>query len=94
MSADLPNVVSFIHNARIQGKNVLVHCHAGIQRSSTIVAAYLIKHIIVCIQPSCIQPKCKYNAAIAYIIQHRPQAFHNGKRINFQAALRKYASDN
>lgn len=34
----------FINNAIINGKNVLVHCHAGISRSSSIIIAYLMKH--------------------------------------------------
>lgn len=92
MSAELPEIVKFIHKQRSEGKNVLVHCHAGIQRSSTIVAAYLMKYVIICIQPNCVSPKCKYNAAVSHIIKHRPQAFYGGERLNFHAALKKFAN--
>lgn len=39
----LPPVVNWIERAVAQDKRVLVHCHAGRQRSATIVAAYLLK---------------------------------------------------
>ena len=34
----------FIQDARQQEKSVLVHCHAGVSRSATIILAYLITH--------------------------------------------------
>jgi len=38
------HVLERIHNSRIKGQNVLVHCHAGMQRSCAVVAMYLIKY--------------------------------------------------
>ena len=41
----LVGALKFIKNAHAQGKNVFVHCAAGISRSSSIVTAYLMaKH--------------------------------------------------
>jgi len=42
LSPHFYDCIKFIHKARINGNGVLVHCIAGISRSSTIVAAYLI----------------------------------------------------
>lgn len=42
-----PQVIEKIHNALQKGEPVLVHCHAGMQRSCTIVAMYLMKYIII-----------------------------------------------
>ncbi|KDQ08484.1 hypothetical protein BOTBODRAFT_191750 [Botryobasidium botryosum FD-172 SS1] len=39
----LPRAVSFIENALGKSEGVLVHCHAGMSRSASIAAAYLIK---------------------------------------------------
>jgi protein-tyrosine phosphatase len=38
------HVLEKIHNSRTKGQNVLVHCHAGMQRSCAVVAMYLIKY--------------------------------------------------
>ena len=38
-------VVAFVHSARVANRAVYIHCHAGISRSSTCCAAYLMAHL-------------------------------------------------
>ncbi|KAK3697456.1 hypothetical protein RRG08_031219 [Elysia crispata] len=41
LSIFFPQVINFIHRARLDGGGVLVHCLAGVSRSVTITAAYI-----------------------------------------------------
>jgi len=43
MTANLPIMVRYIDDQMKAGKNVLVHCFAGQQRSATVIAAYLVE---------------------------------------------------
>jgi len=56
---------------------VLVHCHAGMQRSAAVVAMYLIA-----------QKDMKYEEAKAYIQQRRSIAFR--QKANFEKAIRGF----
>jgi len=58
-------VLEAIHDAL--PKKVLVHCAAGMQRSCTIVAFYMMKYY-----------KFSLNDAMAFIRQQRPVAFYGG----------------
>ena len=70
--------VMFIRKNRdLEGKTVLVHCHQGIQRSCTIVAAYLM-----------VTNKMSLVNAINLIISRRPIAFWGGKGVNFLDSLK------
>jgi hypothetical protein len=44
ISAHFKSVINFIHKARSEGKNVYVHCQAGISRSATLLTAYIMSH--------------------------------------------------
>jgi len=37
----LPMCILYIHQARLEGKTVYVHCNAGISRSSTVILSYM-----------------------------------------------------
>ncbi len=44
LSAYFTDVTDWIESHRLAGRRVLVHCHAGISRSSTVVLAYLMRY--------------------------------------------------
>lgn len=69
----LPECTNFIHQYIMKGQAVLVHCQAGVSRSSTVVCAYLIRHV-----------GFSYEEAWNYLKQCRPCAFPN---IGFQRQL-------
>jgi protein-tyrosine phosphatase len=72
--------VEFIYkNLNIDGKNVFVHCHAGVSRSPTIVVAYLMKYYSMTLDD-----------AIRFVQKRRPKVFYNGKQYNFKNALSIY----
>lgn len=77
----LPYAVKFIYDKKREGKNILVHCHAGMQRSATIVVAYL----------SAVH-KLKILDAVMFVINKRPQAFHYGKHMNFAKSLEYFTN--
>lgn len=83
MTKCLPYCVEFINkNRNIDGKNVLVHCHEGAQRSAVSVLAYLLKY-----HPD-ISPTIKKGAN--FIHSKRPIAWHNNNAINFDQSIYKY----
>lgn len=84
MSKYLPHAVSFVHkNLHLDNKPVLVHCHAGVQRSASIVAAYLM-----------LMKNVNLETSIKYIIHKRPVAFFNGRSVNFLPSLTRFAKAN
>lgn len=62
------------------GKNVLVHCHAGKQRSAIVVAAYLFH----------IHGHGERDDPFDVILSKRPQAFTYGLRINFMNSFKRF----
>lgn len=79
----LPSAVEFIHkHVNIAKKPILIHCHAGRQRSCISVAAYLVlKHNMT------------PHEACKYILDRRVESFHFGKSLNFSSSLNKFYKD-
>lgn len=89
----LPETIKFIHAHHNAGQKILIHCHAGAQRSAIIMAAYVVTYgkwnINSTNNPHTIK-KIKKRLAIKHIIQRRPQAFFGGTSVNFKPALDFY----
>ena len=81
-------------------KNVLIHCHQGVQRSACVVAAllYTIKHDhLLKYEPPELQKiqntpddNQLMKNVINFILKQRPKVFTFGYRINFKRALERY----
>jgi len=70
----------FINEMINKGKNILVHCYAGKQRSANIVLAYLMKY-----------GKMTYKNAKQYLKSKRPICFEPSN--NFEEAILKFEKD-
>jgi protein-tyrosine phosphatase len=79
----IPCIVEFIHKqAVLQKQNILIHCHAGRQRSAISVAVYLVAKLNMTPSDAC-----------KYIMDKRKEAFHFGLSLNFEDSLNKYYKD-
>ena len=76
LSNHFKDALDFIKNAIAEGKNVLVHCFAGVSRSASVVIAYLMKY-----------HKMEFNAAVSFVRAKRPWINPN---YGFQAQLRRF----
>jgi protein-tyrosine phosphatase len=83
MTAYMPCGVQFIHkNLDLDKKRVFVHCHAGVQRSAAMVAAYLMYKFNISVEK-----------AVNHIMRQRPVAFMFGKSVNFKSSLLNYSKN-
>ena len=73
----LPRVVRTIEKKLRSGVSVLVHCYAGVSRSSSVVAAYLMYKYGL-----------EKNEAITFIQQRKSETFSNG--VIFNRALNSF----
>jgi len=76
-------------------KNVLVHCHAGAQRSASVVAAVLyvlIDNKIMSFNEidSNLSKEKLMKSIFEYILSKRPRAFSYGLRVNFKKSLEMF----
>lgn len=80
MSQYLDHAVSFMEkNHDVEGKNILVHCNYGINRSSTCVSAYLIKNYGM-----------KFRDTKKFLPTRREQCYYNGSYATFEQQLRQF----
>lgn len=77
MKVMMDEVIETIHRYRRMGLNVLVHCFAGMSRSASTVACYLIKYY-----------EHDYKLAILYIQNKRPITFR--PKPNFEGFLKEF----
>lgn len=73
-------ITEYIHKELSEYKNVLVHCYAGVQRSATVVCAYMMRY-----------GKLSHKKAIAMIRSKRPICFMPA--VNFKEALIKFENE-
>lgn len=89
----LNKVIETIASARKRGAGVLVHCHAGMQRSAVVVAAYLIRYGYW-VAPAGLSARqiriAKMEKVISLLIKKRPVVFNGGLSINFKPALLRF----
>lgn len=95
MEQYLKLIVPYLHTQYTQHKkNILVHCHAGKQRSAIVVATLLYflltqsNHRFIDTDQS--NQKQIHEAIFDYIVHKRPQAFTYGFRINFLKSFQRF----
>ena len=94
MTKYMDDIVDVIHRVLQQKKKVLVHCLHGVQRSATIVTAYLLKYNRKLLEG--VIPRKPFTSqsyldrAIEFVLRKRPRAFVEGKYINFASSLKAY----
>jgi protein tyrosine/serine phosphatase len=79
----------------IEKKRILIHCHAGKQRSAIVVAALLKvlldkQHLKLPEIPKTNCPKEQFRNIYNYLLEKRPQVFTYGLRINFEPTYQRF----
>lgn len=89
----VPQAAKIIHEFINRGENVLVHCHAGAQRSATVVVYYLMRYGKFHVTPEFTNALSQrriqilYNSAVNYVVSKRPFVYYGGLHNNFKYAL-------
>ena len=84
----------------IEKKKILIHCHAGKQRSAIAMAAFLKilndnKYInLTSIPQNNIEKSLQFEEICNYLLTKRPQVFTYGYRVNFSKTFKRYFNIN
>jgi dual specificity MAP kinase phosphatase len=76
------NIIHIIIDEYRKGKNILVHCLAGNQRSATFITVFIMYYKNLSLQES-----------IKFVLEKKPNVFFFGSRINFMNSLLKFEED-
>jgi protein-tyrosine phosphatase len=80
MRIALPLAVEWLYfHHQILGYNTLVHCHAGVNRSATVVIAYLMKYF-----------EMPLKEAIEFVVLRRQNVFYGGDKGTFKNILQEW----
>lgn len=89
----IPYAAHLIHQALQRGESVLVHCHAGAQRSASVVVYYLMQYGKFALGPDYYRAnladrkRAKYEAVKRYLVSKRPFVYYGGTHNNFRYAM-------
>jgi protein-tyrosine phosphatase len=86
----MPDAVEIIRQSLKHG-GVLVHCHAGMQRSAAVVVVYLLHYHFT---DKCNNMGDAYKRAVEFLLEKRPRVFYHGWHVNFQHAIKRYMGHN
>lgn len=87
MKKHLGRLTRNIYYWKNKGLNVLVHCHAGMQRSAGLVLAYLMRYHYVPKSREKEHVEESYNKSKKHILDKRDIAFNRGTSVNFKTAI-------
>jgi protein tyrosine/serine phosphatase len=89
----LPEITKKLYRHAQTGDNILIHCHAGIQRSASVAAAMLVRYGVWRYSKKNEEYKQKiYRATIRFMTKKRQVVFYEGKSVNFENVLIEFAN--
>jgi len=82
MREHIPVALRLIAEELVRGGRVLVHCHAGMQRSAGLVCAFLMRS-----KYKNLPAKSAFAQSVDHMIKRRPSVFYGGGNVNFTHAI-------
>lgn len=90
MNKALPCAVDMLHHSLGKG-GVLVHCHAGMQRSAAVVTAYLAKYYFFRLDNTkIINVGNLFDKSRNFLHKKRSKVFYSNWYVNFEKAIKQY----